>query len=254
MPSHVSIIMPSFDSAKFIAESIDTVLAQTHEDWTLLIADDGSTDGTITIVQKYGADDKRIQYIPAIERGTGAAKTRNRALAQADGDYVAFLDSDDLWYPQKLEKQIQFMKEKDIGFSFTLFDAMDEDGNPMDKNQRGKDVVSYEDFLANEGKIGCLTAMYDRHKCGDILMPDIRKRQDYAMWLKIMKMGHKAHRMNEPLARYRIRNGGSVSSNKLDGARYMWKVYREVENLGLIKSAYYFIRYMIYHLSAKFRR
>jgi len=248
MNKSVSIIMPCYNSEKFIRNSIESVLSQTYSNWELLVSDDGSIDKTIEIIHEYMQQDTRIKLILAEGNNTGAAATRNRALEKAQNDYIAFLDSDDLWHPQKLEKQLKFMVDKDIVFSFTLFDAIDEEGNALTKNQKGKEVVSYKDFLGNKGKIGCLTVMYDRHKCGEILMPNIRKRQDYAMWLKIMKQGFDAYRINESLAVYRVRRG-SVSSNKLDGARYMWKVYRKVEGLNLIQSIYYFLRYAIYHIT-----
>ena len=238
--------MPAYNSADYIADAVESVLAQTYANWTLYISDDGSDDDTLQIANQYADKDERIQIVKSLEKSTGAAKTRNRALIKSKGDYIAFLDSDDIWGPEKLEKQIQFMQQHALALSCTKYSTIDEAGNPLGRPREGSDVLTYKDLLAHRGTIGCLTVMYDRNKCGDIQMPDIRKRQDYAMWLSILKQGHVSHRLNEDLASYRIREG-SVSRNKLSAALYMWKVYRDVEKLGLLQSAYYFTHYAIYH-------
>lgn len=243
----MSVIMPAYDSGAYISKSIESVMSQTHQNWTLLVSDDGSGDDTIEIVKEYIRQDDRIQLIESDQKKTGAARTRNRAIAKVNSDYVAFLDSDDLWTPHKLERQIQFMQEKDIAFSCTQYSVIDEQGNELVFLSEGKDIITYKDLLKHHGKIGCLTVVYDRNKLGDIQMPDIRKRQDYAMWLKILGMGHKCYRLNENLGLYRVRKD-SLSRNKFSAACYVWKVYRDVEDLGIFKSAYYFLFYAFFHV------
>jgi len=238
--------MPSHNSARFIGDSIRSVQAQDFQDWELLVSDDGSTDDTCAVVESFRNRDQRIRLLASpVNQGPGAS--RNAALRAARGRYIAFLDSDDLWEPDKLTRQLAFMKERGVAFCHTRYTAMDEQGDRSVDIGKGLSSVTYEDLLAHRTTIGCLTVMFDTEKCGRPLMPDIRRRQDYALWLKILKQGVTAERLDERLAFYRVRRN-SISHNKIRAAWYVWRVYREVEGLGILKSLYYFAHYGAYHL------
>lgn len=234
-----SVIMPSHDSGTFIAGAIESVRAQTHEQWELLVSDDGSTDDTLEIVRGLAEKDSRIKLL-ASEGNQGSAAARNLAIDAARGRYIAFLDSDDLWKPDKLERQLAFMAERDIAFSFSSYDRIDEAGNFIN-TRRVEDPVTYHDLLKS-CVIGCLTAVYDTEKVGKMFMPDIRKRQDFGLWLAILKKTDRAWPLSDSLALYRVRSN-SISSNKLIASTYTWTVYRKLERLGLLRSAYYFSQY-----------
>lgn len=242
----VSIVMPSHNSARFIGESIRSVQAQDFRDWELLVSDDGSTDDTCAVVEAFRREDPRIKLL-ASPVNRGPAVSRNVALQAARGRYIAFLDSDDLWEPGKLTRQLTFMKERGAAFCHTFYTAVNEQGERTGEINKGLSSVTYEDLLAHRTTIGCLTVMFDTEKCGRPLMPEIRRRQDYALWLKILKQGVTAERLEERLAYYRVRRN-SVSHNKIRAAWYVWRVYREVEGLSFLKSLYYFAHYGAYHL------
>lgn len=237
----VSVIMPAFNSAVFIEEAIRSVQVQTLTEWELVVADDGSTDETASIVQRVNDNDPRIRLVSVGER-RGPAGARNAAIAAAKGRYIAFLDSDDLWKPQKLEKQISFMQERDIAFSFTAYVRVDDRGVPRGRVQVGR-KVNYRQLLGSR-VIGCLTAVYDTEKLGKQFMPDSVMPEDYALWLTILKQVDHAWPVEDSLAIHRIREG-SLSSDKLLAARYSWRLYRDVEKLGLVKSSYYFCQYAV---------
>jgi len=236
----ISIITPSYNSKQFIEETIKSVISQTYTNWEMLITDDCSTDGTREIVKEWMNRDNRIHLIELAENG-GAAIARNTSIKSAKGKYLAFLDSDDLWTPNKLELQLKFMQDNDVTFSYTAYELMDVDGNPKNKVIEMPSKLNYRDYLKNP-IIGCLTAMVDVTKTGPIEMPNIRKRQDFALWLSILRKGFTAHGLNENLAKYRL-VPGSISSNKMKTAKQNWKVYREIEKLGVIPSAWYFSHY-----------
>jgi teichuronic acid biosynthesis glycosyltransferase TuaG len=241
MNALVSVVMPAFNSAVFIEQAIRSVQAQTLTDWELLVADDGSTDETAAIVRRMNDNDPRVKLISLGER-RGPAGARNAAIEAAGGRYIAFLDSDDMWKPHKLERQIAFMRARDIALSFSAYDRIGEAGEPRGQ-VHARRKVNYRQLLGY-CVIGCLTAVYDTKKLGKQYMPDIPKRQDYALWLKILKQVDYAWPVPESLAIYRVRRG-SVSSNKLIAARYNWRLYHDVEKLGLVRSAYYFAQYAV---------
>lgn len=237
----VSIVTANYNAEKFIVETIDSVLSQSYQNWEMIIVDDCSTDGSIGIVKEYIAKDSRIRLIQ-LEQNSGPAVARNRAIEEAKGRYIAFLDSDDIWKPEKLEKQIAFMQENHIDFSYAAYNLIDEDG--AEKGYFSiPEKQNYIDLLKT-CSIGCLTAIYDIKKLGKIKMPNIKRAQDYALWLRILKKTKYAYGLNEILGTYRLRNT-SVSSNKFKKAKYQWKVYREVEKMGLFKSTFYFAHYAI---------
>ncbi len=237
MKDLVSIITPLYNSVAYLPDMIESVLSQTYYNWELLIVDDASSDNSVEIVESYSKTDDRIKLI-CFEKNSGAAISRNKAIEEAKGRYIAFLDSDDLWSAEKLEKQIIFMKDHDVALSYTSYYSIDE--------VRGKVIgevpiprkVNYHELL-KQNIIGCLTAMYDVGKLGKVYMPNIRKRQDFALWLKILKQVPYAYGINEPLAYYRIRQN-SISNNKLKASLYNWKMYRDIEKLPLHKAIYYF--------------
>jgi len=240
----ISIITPSYNSKRFIKATIESVLSQTYENWEMIIVDDVSPDDSNEIIEEYCKQDSRIKLIK-LEKNSGPAVARNRAIEEAKGRYIAFLDADDLWLPEKLEQQLSFMKENNLSFTYSAYKLIDEKDSdlgvfipPMQ--------ASYSSILKTN-PIGCLTAIYDTKKLGKIYMPNILKRQDYGLWLKILKQINTTKGILEPLAIYRIRKN-SVSSNKLKAASYQWKIYREVEKLNLFKSFYYFVNYIYYGL------
>ena len=235
----VTIIMPSYDSEKFIIESVESVLAQTYSNWELIIVDDCSPDDSNRIITKYVDNDSRIKLIK-LQKNSGPAVARNTAIEAASGRYIAFLDSDDVWLPNKLEKQIKFMQDNDLAFTYSSYKLVGEDNEDLGLFIT-KDKISYFDMLKT-CSVGCLTAIYDTEKIGKQYMPLILKRQDYGLWLKILKLIGETKGILEPLATYRIRKN-SVSSNKVKAAKYQWKIYREIEKLSFLKSLYYFAFY-----------
>ncbi len=224
MSSLVSIIMPSYNTAPYIAESIRSVMAQTYTDWELIIVDDASTDSTDEVVKDVilsGAQaeskdlSSKIHYFKN-DRNRGAAYSRNRALREAKGKWIAFLDSDDLWTPDKLEKQIAFMTKNGYAFSYTRYEEMDENGTPTGTIVSGPKRIT-KTGMYNYCWPGCLTVMYDREVVGDIQIAEIQKNNDYAMWLKICRKAD-CYLLDENLARYRKRTGSITHSQSHPGA------------------------------------
>ncbi|AJO59925.1 glycosyltransferase family 2 protein [Bacillus subtilis] len=236
----VSVITPSYNARDYIEDTVHSVLDQSHPHWEMIIVDDCSTDGTRDILQQYEKIDERI-HVVYLEENSGAAVARNKALERAQGRYVAFLDSDDKWKKDKLEKQLEFMMERSCAFSFTGYSLMAQDGTPLDKFIHAPESLTYDDALKNT-IIGCLTVMIDREQTGQIQMPNIRTRQDLATWLSLLKKGFTAYGMNECLAEYRLVNN-SISSNKWKAARKTWFVYREIERLHFMKATWCFVQY-----------
>lgn len=237
----VSIITPLHNSASFISDTIRSVQAQTFADWEMIIVDDCSTDDSVATVERFAAADDRIKII-RLKNNAGAAVARNTAIEAAEGRYIAFLDSDDLWLPEKLIIQLQFMQDKDIAFSYSAYEKVDEQGQPLGL-MGVPDKVNYDQLLKC-CVIGCLTAIYDTHKLGKVYMPLIRKRQDLGLWLRLLKKVDYAYGIQQPLAQYRVRSG-SISSNKSNAAVYTWRLYREIEQLNLLKASYYFSHYAV---------
>ncbi|WP_042143752.1 glycosyltransferase family 2 protein [Paucisalibacillus sp. EB02] len=236
----ISVITPAYNAERFIKQTIESVLAQTYTNWEMIIVDDCSTDRTVEFINEFTQKDNRVHLIQ-LEENSGSAVARNLAMENAKGKYIAFLDSDDLWFPEKLETQVQFMQEKDIAFSFTKYVRMEEDGTLKDAVSRAPESVGYQDLMKH-CVIGCLTVMIDREKIGDLKMVNIRTRQDYAYWLAITKKGFRAYGLPEVLAKYRnVEN--SISSNKVKAAKRQWYVYRKVENQSILKSIWYFLHY-----------
>lgn len=200
----VSIITPTYNCGRFIAETIQSVLAQTYTDWEMIIVDDCSTDDTASVVNEYASKDKRIKYL-CNEHNSGAALTRNYALREAQGRWIAFLDSDDLWLPQKLERQIAFMQQHDYAFSYHEYDEIDEASQPLNVYVSGIGKVGKWSMYACCW-VGCLSVMYNREKIGLVQIANIRKNNDTAMWLQVVEKAP-CYLLKENLARYRRRKG-----------------------------------------------
>lgn len=257
----VSIITPMFNVQDFLSETLESVIAQTYDNWELIAVDDCSMDDTLELARQFASRDARIKVVKAPING-GAAAARNIGTKMAKGSFIAFLDSDDTWEKDKLEKQVKKMQETNAAFSFTAYSIIDESGNFI-KTLKTPSYTNYKKLLRG-CDIGCLTVVYNAEKLGkhyfleptsqdtDSGLPEIvlRKwgREDYVLWLKIAKNceGEKSMiGLEEPLAFYRKRNGG-ISSNKKRAAWYQWLVYRRVERLSVAAS---FINFIFYTLN-----
>lgn len=221
----VSIIMPSYNTGRFIGETIQSVLAQSYSNWELIIVDDCSKDNTDEVVNQY-LTDKRIRYIKN-ETNSGAAVSRNRALRAAKGRWIAFLDSDDLWEPDKLEKQIVFMENNGYHFSYTNYIEIDEESVPNGKCVTGPKRIT-KHGMYNYCWMGCLTVMYDAEAVGLIQIEAIKKNNDYAMWLKVCKKVN-CYLLDENLARYRKRSGSISNHGYMKLIKWHYKLFREAE-------------------------
>lgn len=224
----VTIVTPSYNCSRFIKETIASVKAQTFEDWEMIIVDDCSSDNSCEIIEAEAALDSRIK-LHRLQKNSGAAVARNTAMNMSRGRYLAFLDSDDLWLPTKLALQLDFMRTQDIGFSFTSYRVMSEEGELTERVIGVVPSINYDTLLKNT-IIGCLTVMLDRHKLGQVQMPNIRAKQDTGMWLSILKKGHLAYGLPVELSYYRLVKG-SISNNKIKAVYKMWRLYRDVEKL-----------------------
>jgi len=223
----VSVITPAWNAANFVAATIASVRAQSMPDWEMLIADDGSHDGTPDIVAGLARSDPRVILLRCRENG-GPARARQVALDAASGRYLAFLDSDDLWLPAKLERQIAFMAAKEAALSYTSFRRMSADGKRIGRSRPIPASLSYRQLLCNTA-IATVTAMVDRSITGTVSITNAGY-DDFCLWLSILKRGHVAYGLREDLARYRVR-GNSVSSQPLRSAAWVWHIYRDVERL-----------------------
>ncbi|MBR4862931.1 MAG: glycosyltransferase family 2 protein [Oscillospiraceae bacterium] len=232
----VSIVMPMYNCAAYVAQSIESVQAQTYPYWELLIVDDLSTDDSVAIVEEYAKKDDRIRLLQN-PKNSGAALSRNYALREATGRWIAFLDSDDLWLPEKLAKQVPFMANNGYHFSYTQYREMDDNGVHTGVMLTGPKKVTKAKLFAYD-YIGCLTVMYEREFVGLIQIPDLKKRNDYAMWLKVVKHCP-CYLLPELLAEYRVRSSGSVTNRKagiLAIIKYYYIMYRESEGMGPVRA------------------
>jgi len=228
----VSIIMPAFNCSEFILESIQSVQSQTYTNWELIVVDDCSSDGTDKIAEQIATMDSRIKLFRT-SKNSGAAITRNKAIKNANGRYIAFLDSDDIWKEKKLENQLKFMADNEIPFSCTAYDKIDRFGNQRNRTINVKIKQDYNDVLRKSP--GNSTVIYDASVVGVVNIPDIRKRNDYVMWLQIVKRTKFLYGLDYVLSSYRVRNG-SISRNKFSLVKYQWQVYRDIEKLSIFKS------------------
>ena len=233
----VSIITPTWACASFITETIRSVMAQSYQNWELLIQDDCSTDGTDEVVKPFQEMDSRIKY-ECNPKNSGAAITRNNALRRAKGRWIAFLDSDDLWLPEKLEKQLRFMVEHKYAFSYHEYTEMSEDGKDLGVYVSGIKKVSEFQMYACCWP-GCLAVMYDAEKIGLIQIKDVKKNNDYAMWLKVCRKAD-CYLLDDVLAKYRRGRVGSVSTHGYGTMiRWHYKLWHEAEGMNAIASLFW---------------
>lgn len=240
----VSIVIPVYNAEKYIEEAIQCILNQTYQEWEIIFVDDGSSDESLSIIEEYLKKEKRMHLYQNSEN-RGPAYTRNRGIKKAQGRYLAYLDADDLWDADKLEKQVRFMQKKGCAFSFTGYEFAGEDGKRNGKIVRIPNKVDYK-YALKHTIISTITVMFDRQQIPDnvLSMPLNARGEDSATWWKILRHGYTAYGINKPMSVYR-RHGGSRSSNKLDAVHGTWKMYRQCEHLPLLKSGYYFVCYLL---------
>jgi teichuronic acid biosynthesis glycosyltransferase TuaG len=244
----VSIITPSFNSEKFIGETIQSVQNQTYQNWEMIIVDDCSTDQTVSVIQQLVKNDGRI-HLFQLDKNSGAGIARETALSNAKGAYIAFLDADDLWKPVKLEKQLQFLKNNKVPFTFSFYDCIDEKGNALNRRVEAPRSLSYcQLFFCNY--VGNLTGIYEVNYFGKIAISATRKRQDWMVWLTILKKIKKAKPVPESLAFYRIRDN-SLSASKIDLLKHNFAVYRNFHGFSYVASLFIMVGFLITQLLIK---
>lgn len=233
----VSIIIPVYNASRFLEETINSIQKQTYSNWEAIFIDDCSSDNSYNLIKKYQKEDKRIKLIKN-KTNSGAAVSRNNGINHAEGDYLCFLDADDKWHPEKLEKQINFMQELNCEFSFTGYQFADEKCNPNGKIVSVPDKINYQQALKNT-TIWTSTVMFDMNKLSkeDIYMPNIAS-EDTACWWKILKGIKYAYGLNKVLSYYR-RSKGTLSSNKIKAIKRIWNLYKNNEKFNIVKSVYY---------------
>lgn len=235
----VSIVIPVYNAEKYLKDTIKNILAQNYKNWELILVNDCSTDESKKVAKPFLS--KKIKWID-LNKNSGPAIARNRGIKEAEGKYLVFQDADDLWHKDKLKKQVSFMREKRCEFSFTGYEFADKDGKPNGKKVYVPEKMSYKQALKNT-TISTITVMFDMDKLKkeDVFMPDV-EAEDTATWWKVLKKVDYAYGLNEILSYYR-RDEGTRSSNKINAAKKAWKLYRESEHFGIIKSLYYFSFY-----------
>lgn len=247
----VSIITPTFNSEKYILSTYESIKNQSLDDWEWIVIDDFSVDNTKEIIKKISSTDKRVILLEN-SVNSGAAVSRNMGIDKAKGRYLAFIDSDDLWCLNKLERQYTFMESNCLNFSFTAYEVINESGVDVlyTVDTTAPLEVTYSSHLKKEATLGCSTVMLNRKSVGKRRMPNLRSGQDYAFWLLILKSGINAYCLNEVLTSYRV-TPGSISRNKIKKAIRQWQIYRDLERLSFIRSAHSFFHYAF---RAVFRR
>lgn len=237
IPELVSVVTPVYNASATLQKTIDSIRAQTYRDWELILVDDASSDDSVRIAQAALALDKRIHLI-RLNDNRGAAVARNLALDAARGQYIAFLDADDYWDSTKLAKQLDFMKQRNVAFTYTAYRTT------KGRIIRVPESVDYE-RLITDNVIGCLTVVIDRDQIGDFQMPNVRKGQDHLTWLSLLKPGRLAYGLNDVLATYTVGNNDSLSGNKLKAVKRQWFNYRKVLGFGWFTSVKYLIKYAV---------
>jgi glycosyltransferase involved in cell wall biosynthesis len=228
----VSVIVPLYNCEKFLHETLNSIIFQDYSHWEAIVIDDNSTDGSYSIALNYSKLDKRIKVYKN-NKNLGAALTRNIAIEKANGRFLAFIDSDDVWIKNKLSKQLDFMIKNKYVFSASNYGKMNENGIIKKYYVKSLPRLTYKNLLYNPP--GNLTVMYDTHFIGKIIVDNIRKRNDYLMWLKVIKKAQYLYGLNEILGYHRIRKG-SLSENKLSLLKYHWHIYRRIERFNFFKS------------------
>lgn len=241
----VSIITPCYNAEKYIMQTIESVLLQTYPYWELIIVDDCSTDNSVKIIEKFAQKDGRIKLFK-LENNSGPAVAKNCGIKFARGRYIAFLDADDLWLPEKLEKQIDFMNKEKLAMTYSSYFIIDRNNNVIGI-RKSPNVLTYKKNLKSNF-VGNLTGIYDTLLVGKIYAENV-KHEDYTLWMKILKKIEYAKGIQEPLAKYRTSVG--ISKNKLKAALWQWNILRKIENLNIIKSLYYFSWYIFYGIKRR---
>lgn len=244
----VSILIPTYNTEKFIRATLQSVQNQSYSNWEIILVDDASTDQTVSIIEEFAQNDNRIKLFK-LEKNSGNGFARNIALEKASGKYIAYLDADDLWFPEKLEKQIRFLKAKNLPFTFSFYDWIDDDGNNLKRRVETPVPLTYNQlFFCNY--VGNLTAIYDADFFGKIKLESSQKRQDWRLWLTILKQIKTAEAIPESLAFYRIRKD-SISSSKFKLIKHNFGVYREFHGYNLVFSVLLMMRFLFTQLIIK---
>ena len=240
--SLVTIITPSYNCSKFISDTVNSVLSQSYSNWEMIIVDDCSTDNSVEIIERITGDNPKIKLIK-LENNVGSAQSRNAALEVASGRFIAFLDSDDIWYTDKLEKQVEFMLKRKAPISFTSYELIDENGVSKNHIIHSVEKLTQIDYLKNT-IIGFSTSMIDTQIVGNSFrMMNIRTRQDASLWITLLGKGFIAQGINEVLMKYRV-HSQSISANKVKAAKQVWNLYFNLHGLGFLKSIYCFSFYV----------
>lgn len=240
MKELVSVIMPVYNAETFLSQSIQSVIDQTYQNWELLIVDDCSSDNSASLIQQFAESDKRIKHFKTNKTSGSPTLPRNIGIEKAQGKYIAFLDSDDVWLPHKLKEQLPLFEEKNTAIVFSNYEKITEEGKRNQRIVTAPRTTNYIQLLCGN-VIGCLTAIYDTQKVGKIYFENIH-HEDYILWLAILKKGFIGRNTETVNALYRIRTQ-SVSSNKWKVLSWQWNIYINVEKVGYIKAIYYFINY-----------
>ena len=251
MDQLVSIVTPIFNDEKVIVETIQSVLNQTYTNWELLLVNDASSDNSFNLVKKFVEQDERIKYFE-FNINKGAAKARNYGSKMAKGDYIAFLDADDLWHKTKLEIQTKALKEKNIDVCFGSYEMIDSKSNPLNIKVHTLPVLTH-DKLLKANYIGNLTGIYNCKNLGKIYTKDLKKRQDWLLWIEALKRSRKpAHGVSETIAYYR-KSDNSLSSNKMKLIKHNFNVYRKGLRFNFVKSCFYLLLFFYEHFFVKSR-
>ncbi|PSW03868.1 glycosyltransferase family 2 protein [Photobacterium lipolyticum] len=251
MNALISIITPAYNCKDTIVKTYESILAQSYVNWEWVVTEDCSSDETLKVLQEIGSKDPRVLLLKN-EVNSGAAVSRNNSIGNAKGEFLAFLDSDDIWLDNKLLEQITFMESNRVDFSFTAYRLIDESDSDMNitVDTKQKEPLTYHDMLKKKATLGCSTVMLRVSAFSDIRMPLIRTGQDYGLWLKLLKSGSKAYPISSVLTKYRILPN-SISRNKLKKAIRQWEIYRHIENLSIFYSA---VCFSFYAWRAVFRK
>lgn len=236
----VSVVTPVYNAEKYIEHTIASVLMQTYPNIEHILVDDCSSDTSRIIIEKLAQEDSRIKYIK-LDVNSGAAVARNTGIENAKGRYIAFIDSDDIWKVNKVEKQLHFMEDNKFAFTYTNYETISTDGEIKKATMNVPEKINYTGLLKNTA-IACSTVIIDRGIIGDFRMPLVRKGQDTATWLMILKNLSYAYGLNEVLTSYR-KVPGSISSNKIQALKRTWNTYYNIEKLPFFKAVYYFLYY-----------
>lgn len=249
----VSVVMPCHNGERFVRQAIESVRAQTFPDWELLVIDNNSIDRSLELLEDMARSDPRIVVLQCTE--PGAANARNAGILRARGRYIAFLDCDDYWLPEKLQYQVSAMLDARAGMCWSAYRVVDGSDRPL-REQKAAPTTTYEDHMAKRNVIGCLTVMYDAVLLGRQTMPLIRMRQDYGLWARLIRLstdrGLPLVGLQNVLACYRV-HPAAMTSNKLKAAYFQWRLYRDIEGLSLPTSARYFGSYILQALSDRRR-